>query len=137
MTMTVDRPSVRSDVDRWWLISIGAVVGAVLLSSIFAPDLISGSEQEHLPLASFTDWLWGGVAIGYLSFARRGVLDATTGLAVVTLWAAVALTSIFAPSFVTGADPTSIPLAALMAPVVGAISTGFVALHACGRQDRP
>ena len=30
------------------------------LLSLFAPDLVSGSEQEHLPVAAFTTWFWGG-----------------------------------------------------------------------------
>ncbi len=46
-----------------------------------------------------------------------------------------ALTSIFASPFVTGTDPTTIPLATVIAPVVGAIVTGFLALHAAFRRE--
>ena len=43
------------------------------------------------------------------------------------IWTAVTLLSIFAPSYVTGSDPTRIPTAAILSPVVGVIGTGFVA----------
>ena len=30
---------------------------AVVLISVLAPDLVSGSEHEHLPIAAFATWL--------------------------------------------------------------------------------
>jgi hypothetical protein len=47
-------------------------------------------------------------------------------VAIASIWLAVALTSIFAPDLVTGTDPTQVPIAAIISPVVGAIATGFV-----------
>jgi predicted MFS family arabinose efflux permease len=132
---TVERPAVRTRFDYWWLVAVGSVIVAVLFASLYSPDMITGSSHEHLPLAAFSDWLWGSVAIGYLSYVRRDRSDATFGISVGVLWLAVALTSIFASPFVTGSDPTTIPLAALIAPVVGAIVTGFLALHAVSRRE--
>ena len=109
------RPTTKtSSVDYSWLGAVASVVLAVVLCSLFAPDMVTGSNQEHLPMAAFTDWLWGAVAIGYLSFVRGGRSDLTFGLSVGMLWGAVTLTSIFAPEFVTGTDPTTIPIAALL-----------------------
>jgi hypothetical protein len=45
----------------WTAIGIGGIWVAVLLLSLLAPDLVSGSQQDHLPVAAFTAWFWGGV----------------------------------------------------------------------------
>jgi uncharacterized membrane protein len=102
---------------------------ACVLVMLLAPDLVSGSEHERLPLATFTVWLWGLAATGYvLSGARRWVAPEFTA-GVVIVWAGVVLTAAYAPVMVTGTDPTEIPIAALLAPVFGALATGFLALH--------
>lgn len=132
-TVELDRPTTAT-FDTWWLVAVGSVMVSVLLASIFSPDMISGAEQEHLPLAPLTLWVWGAAAIGYLSFVRREGADPVFGLSVAVLWAAVAATSIFAPELVTGADPTRIPIAALVAPVVGTIVTGFLTLNVALRR---
>jgi len=132
-TVELDRPTTAT-FDTWWLVAVGSVMVSVLLASIFSPDMISGAEHEHLPLAPLTLWVWGAAAIGYLSFVRRDGPDPVFGLSVAILWAAVAATSIFAPELVTGADPTRIPIAALVAPVVGTIVTGFLALNVALRR---
>jgi hypothetical protein len=49
-------------------------------------------------------------------------------LSMIVIWAAVAAIGIFGPSFKT-LDAT-IPLSAIIAPIFGAIATGFVALWA-------
>ena len=42
-------------------------LGAVGLISILAPDMVTGSEQQHMPIAAATSWLWGLLAtIGFL-----------------------------------------------------------------------
>jgi hypothetical protein len=63
----------------WTAIGIGGIWVAVLLLSLLAPDLVSGSEQDHLPVAAFTTWFWGGVGtlvflwvMGRLRAARGG-----------------------------------------------------------------
>ncbi len=133
--MTADVPTTAPHlrVDRWWLTATVSVAIAVLLASIFSPDLVTGSEQEQLPLAAMLHWIWGSIAIGYLAAAGPGRSDPTLAISVAVLWLAVAATSIFAPSLVTGSDPTSVPIAALVAPVVGAITTGFLSLAALRR----
>jgi hypothetical protein len=131
----VERADMKAGIDMWWLTAVSAIVVAILLSSLFSPDMVTGSQQEHLPIAAFTDWLWGAAAIGYLAFVRRGRSDPTLGISVTVLWAAVALTSIFAPEFITGSDPTSIPIAAMIAPVIGTIVTGFLALNSANSRS--
>ena len=46
-------------------------------------------------------------------------------VAVLGIWGAVALVSIYAPSIVVGSDGTIVPVAGLFAPPAGAIATGF------------
>jgi hypothetical protein len=131
---SVETPA-RPRLDVWWLGAVGAVVVAVLVASMYSPDMIAGSNQEHLPIAAFTDWIWGSVAIGYLAFVRRDRADATLGISVGLLWLAIAIASIAAPELVAGTDPTRIPIAALIAPIVGTIVTGFLALNATSRRE--
>jgi hypothetical protein len=79
----------------WTAIGIGGIWVAVLLLSLLAPDLVSGSEQEHLPVAAFTAWFWGAVGTMVLLWAMgrlRGSARSQPiwiGLSVVTLalWA--------------------------------------------------
>jgi hypothetical protein len=40
----------------WTAIGCGGIWVAVVVISVFAPDLVSGSEQEHLPVAALTTW---------------------------------------------------------------------------------
>ncbi len=47
---------------------------------------------------------------------------------IVAIWAAVAVIGLFGPSFET-ADIT-IPLSAILAPILGALATGYVAIWA-------
>src|SRR5512133_3573448 len=53
----------------WTAIGIGGIWIAVLLISLLAPDLVSGSEQQHLPVAAFATWFWGGVGTMVLLWA--------------------------------------------------------------------
>lgn len=115
-------------------LSVAAIWVATLLFSLFAPDLVSGSQQEHLPIAGLTAWLWAAAATGYVLMATRArsADDDPAGwlgfeLSVAVIWAVVALAGNFTPALVTGSDPTRIPL---VAPVAGMVATGFVALHA-------
>jgi hypothetical protein len=124
-----------SQFDLWWFVAVGSVLLAVMAASLFSPDLITGSNQEHLPLAGMMDWLWGLIAIAYLAFVRSERATVTLGLSVAILWLAVAVTSIASPSMVTGTDPTQIPIAALIAPIVGCLATGFISLNAMHRRD--
>ena len=62
---------------------------ATALSSLFAPDLISAS-QDHVPIVAITIWPWGAVATGFVLFgaafptrdrmARWGLTVAVLGI---------------------------------------------------------
>jgi hypothetical protein len=119
------------------VVALGSIWGSVALVSIFAPDFVSGSEQEHLAFPAMFTWISGAFATrsvaGELVRRRTGKLEARyvwAGVAAVTsgIWLVVALVSIFAPRMETGSDPTRIPIAALLAPIAGAIATAW----ACG-----
>ena len=106
--------------------------GAVVAISVLAPDMVSGSEQQHLPLAAFGTWIWGAVASrGVMSAVLRldgegAALDQLRGQLVgfvAAVWTVAALVAILGPELVTGSDPTRLPIAALLAPVAAAVLT--------------
>ena len=117
----------------WTAIGIGGIWVAVLLISLFAPDPVSGSQQEHLPVAAFTTWFWGGVGTLVLLWAMGRLRGRTLwrpiwiGLSLVTLgvWAVATILAITLPEMVTGTDPTRIPFAALFAPPAAAMLTAL------------
>jgi hypothetical protein len=119
--------------ELWTAIGIGGIWVGVVLISVFAPDLVSGSEHEHLPVAAFGTWFWGGIGTAVFLWAMgklRG--DATwrptwIGLSVVTLalWAVATVLSIALPVVETGSDPTELPVGALFAPVAAVMLTGL------------
>lgn len=126
--------------DRSWrfafvAVSVAAVWVTVVLASILAPVLVSGSQHEEIPLIAMTDWIWALCATGFVLLAgvshfhqREHWIGAT--VAVVVIWAAVAVLSIYGPELVTGTDPTRVPLVALLAPIAGVIGTGYVSIFA-------
>jgi hypothetical protein len=106
-----------------------AIWASAGLMAIGAPDLVTGSQHEHLPLALITVWLWATAASAYaLMTPSRGSLARWT-LAVTSLWVATAVVATAAPVMVTGTDPTRIPLAVIIAPPVAAVLTGLLSLH--------
>lgn len=117
----------------WTALGVGGIWVAVVLISLLAPDLVSGSEQEHLPIAAFTTWFWGGIGTLILLWTMgrlRG--DARwrplwIGLSVVTiaLWAVATILAITLPVLETGSDPTQIPFAAFFAPITAAMLTAL------------
>jgi hypothetical protein len=114
-------------------VAVAGIWLAMALSSVFAPDLIS-ADYDHVPIVALTIWIWGAVATGFVLFgvafptpdrlARWGL-----PVAVVGIWGAVALVSVFAPSIVAS-DGTIVPVAGLFAPVAGTVATGFACLAA-------
>src|ERR1700722_9183757 len=96
----------------------------VLFISIFAPDLITGTDQSHLPVARFFTWFWGMVASGgwLISMDKLRKKNEDTflwiGYAIVVslFWTAAAQISVFVPDLVTGTDPTHVPIGAIFAP---------------------
>ena len=130
-----DRRTTTTDLSwmLWTAIGIGGIWVAVLLLSLLAPDLVSGSEQEHLPVAAFTTWFWGAVgtmvflwAMGRLRGSARWQ-PIWIGLSVATLgiWVMATILAITLPVMVTGTDPTQIPFAALFAPPAAAMLTAL------------
>jgi energy-coupling factor transporter transmembrane protein EcfT len=117
----------------WTAIGIGGIWVAVLLISLLAPDLVSGSEQQHLPVAAFTTWFWGGIGTLVLLWAmgrlrgRASWQSIWIGLSVATLgiWALATILAITLPEMVTGTDPTRIPFAAFFAPPAAAMLTAL------------
>ena len=117
----------------WTAIGIGGIWVAVLLISLLAPDMVTGFEQQHLPVAAFTTWFWGGIGTLVLLWAmgrlrgRARWQPIWIGLSVVTLgiWALATILAITLPVMVTGSDPTRIPFAALFAPVAAAMITAL------------
>lgn len=131
----------------WMVWSVGALAGiwiAVALISALSPDLVSGSEQEHLPVAAFTAWLWGLVATGGFLWAMGKLRGSASrrpiwiGLAVATLtvWLVATILSIALPVVETGSDPTRIPVAAIVTPMAAAGLTVLASIIA-GVMSRP
>ncbi len=112
-------------------VALAGIWIAVAVISIFSPDLVSGSQQDHVPVAAILTWIWGVMATTPVlnemvrpatsNAVRRGIAYAT-----VIIWIAVAATSVFGPELVTGSDPTRLPIAAIFAPIAGALVTGIV-----------
>jgi hypothetical protein len=117
----------------WTAIGIGGIWVAVLLISVFAPDLVSGSQQEHLPIAAITTWFWGGIGtVAFLWAMSRLRGDSVwrstwVGLAIATLavWGVATILALTLPVSETGSDPTRLPLAALFAPAAAAMLTAL------------
>jgi hypothetical protein len=117
--------------------AMAAIWLAVVLTGFFAKDFVSGSQQEHIHLAAIQNWFWGSIATAFILIpivaGRRGRVDANAswyvlGSATAAIWLAVTLLSIYAPAYVTGSDPTTIPTATILSPIIGMVATGFVAV---------
>lgn len=128
--------------DRSWMAYTASLLVliwvAVLVVSIFAPDLVSGSQQEHLPLAAFTTWLWGAVgtaAVLWTMSKLRGDAENRPiwvgySAVVALVWVVATVLALTLPEFETGTDPTKLPLAALFAPLGAAVLTGLAGVVA-------
>lgn len=119
-----------SPVLRLAVAALGAIWVSVLLISIFSPDNVSGTQQEHIPLAAILTWIWGLVASRSLVLTLVAHRDEpeSDGLrvlvgGVIVVWAAAVIMAIWGPVLVTGTDPTRLPVSALIAPIVAMILT--------------
>ena len=124
-----ESPTDRGRAYGYAVTALAAIWLAVVLISIYAPDLVSGTQQDRFPLAALVGPLAGLAATKSVARAFTRMTEGTGSwpvyvAAVIGIWLAVALVSIYAPVTVTGADPTSLPLGALIAPIAGAILTG-------------
>ena len=114
--------------------AIAVIWTAVTLISVFAPDLVSGTMQDHVPLAAILTWIWGVMASRSVATAvirrRRspGVGAAARLLAIVVsaIWAIAAVVGVFGPEWVTGTDPTHFPISAVVAPIAALVLTQLV-----------
>lgn len=130
-----NHPNPRATADGSWMMwtatGVAGIWLAVILITLFAPDMITGSQQEHMKVAAFATWLWGLIA-STVFLKGMGKLRGTpsrqpiwSGLAVATvaIWVLAAIVAIAAPRAVTGTDPTQIPVAAMFAPVAATVLT--------------
>jgi len=121
-------------------ISLVAIWVAATIAAVYSPDMITGSNQEHLQLAMFFVWPLAGVATGMVLLAagvsRRMVesVGAWSVFAVVTAvaWCGAAIASVFVSPMVTGTDPTTIPLAALVARLFAVLVTAYASIYVAG-----
>lgn len=113
-------------------LAVAAVWMAMIAISLFAPDMIHGSEHEHLRIGALTAWFWGLIATVFVLLpliAYREPLPhhdrawLVFGLFVGGAWAIAAVAGVAAPRAVTGSDPTEVPVAALVAPVAALVVT--------------
>lgn len=122
----------------WTASAIGGIWIAVVLISLLAPDMVSGSEQEHLPVAAFATWLWGLLSTGIFVWAMGKLRGRAThrpiwiGLAAVTLalWLIATILGITLPRVETGSDPTRLPIGAMVAPVAATVLTALAGVVA-------
>ena len=139
-TTTSETVRDRRAVDHSWMTwTAGALVAiwvGVLVISVFAPDLVSGAQQDNLPLAAFTTWLWGAAATGVVLWTMSKLrpdpearpIWVGYGIAVGVIWAIAAVAALALPTLETGTDPTKLPLAALLAPVGAFVLTGLAGI---------
>ena len=126
---------------RYWFaaVAVCSIWLALAAASIWSPDLVSGTEQDHVPIAAFTDWFYAVIATGlvFLAFSRRtrdlgrSSWEAFT-FAISAIWLVVAAISIWTPELVSGADQTHVPIAALVSPIAGVLATAFASVFVAG-----
>src|SRR5829696_2276074 len=121
----------------WTLAGIAAIWVAVTLISLFAPDMVTGSEQQHLPVGAFGAWFWG---MGRLrGNAGRQPFWISLAVATTVIWGVATVLSIALPVYVTGSDPTRLPIGAMVSPVAAALLTalGGIAAGVLSRPPKP
>jgi len=143
LDVTAETPTAPSNDGRYLFagITVASIWVAALAASIWTPDMVTGSMHDHVAIAAMSDWFYSAIATGLvlMAFSRRAVGNHALWIgftvAVAGVWAAVALASIFAPTMVTGTDPTTIPIAAFAAPVGGVIATAFASVFAAASRS--
>lgn len=123
---------------KWVFVTIFLIWVAVLIISVASPDLVTGTipDRDELPAAAFITWLWG--ILGTVSVLRATVFRRPSEkgwgqdtawpwiTAVVGgIWLAATIVALAVPVLETGDDPTEIPYAALIAPIVAAVLTNY------------
>jgi hypothetical protein len=142
-----DEASPRSGDRR--VLMVGLAVATIWLATglacLFAPDMVTGSQQEHLPIAALSDWLFAALATALVLLAAGMNSEPAPAdrspwpgfcVAVAAIWLVVAAASIFGPVMVTGTDPTRIPITALLSPIAGLTATAFLSVFVAGWRAR-
>jgi hypothetical protein len=128
----------------WTAGGIAGIWVAVAIVSVFAPDMVTGSEQEHLPVAAFGTWLWGLVATGTFVWAMGRLRGSAArrpiwiGLATATIaiWLVATILGVALPRVETGSDPTRIPIGSMVSPMAAMVLTALAGIVA-GVFSRP
>jgi len=124
---------MEGQIGRWlWSgLAIAAIWAAAASAAIWAPDLVSGSAQDHIPIIAMIFPIWALLATGFVVMApattandRRRVWAVYAGT-VAVVWATAAAIAIAGPALVTGSDPTTIPIAGMIAPIIAMAATAF------------
>jgi hypothetical protein len=122
----------------WTAAGIAGIWVAVALISILAPDMVTGSEHQRLPVAALGSWFWGLVATGAFLWAmgrlrgnaaRRPIWMGLTA-ATLAVWLVATILSIALPVVETGSDPTRLPVGAMVAPVAATVLTALAGIAA-------
>ncbi|MFI5285785.1 MAG: hypothetical protein ACHQ4F_05650 [Candidatus Dormibacteria bacterium] len=80
---------------EWTAIALGGIWLSVVLASIFAPPMVTGTQHDQAPVAAFADWIWGAIATGaVLRTSMKGIRVGVTsraawvtlGVSVVVVW---------------------------------------------------
>lgn len=58
---------------RFAALTVCSIWAALAAASIWSPELVSGSDQTHVPIAAFSDWFYAVIATGLvlMAFGRR------------------------------------------------------------------
>ena len=123
---------------KWVFLTVVMIWVAVLILSMASDDLVTGTpgNRNALPVAAFINWLWGvlaTVAVLRATVFRRpnekgwGQDAAWMWIAIVIggIWLAATIVALAVPVLETGDDPTEIPYAAIIAPIVAAVLTNY------------
>ena len=122
---------------NYWVIATIAVIWlVVLILSLQSDPLVTGAEQNELPVAAFLNWIWGllaTVAVLRATVFRKpnekgwGQDDAWMWIMIVvgSIWVAATIVALSVPDLVTGDDPIRIPYGAIVAPVIAAVLTNY------------
>ena len=124
---------MHAETSRWlWSgLAVAAIWLSAVAASIWSPDLVTGAAHEHIPLVAINFPIWALLATGFAILAPavtasdRGRVWAVYAGAVAVAWVAAAMISIGAPAMVTGTDPTTIPIAGVIAPIAAMAATAY------------
>jgi len=113
---------------------------AATIAVVFAPDMVTGANHEHFQLAMFLVWPLAAVATGMVMLAagvsRRNAETAGPWAVYAVLntlaWFGAAIASVYVTPMVTGTDPTTIPIAAIVAPIFSVLVTAYASIYVAG-----